>query len=154
MALKATDLTHRYRSDVRNIHARVTAQPIDAFVLREAVASPNHGAIVVFEGVVRDHDGGRSVVELEYQVHPEAQSFIEAIAAKIQHSHPDVSIAVEHRYGHLAIGDVAFVAAVSAAHRDRAFAVCAEVVDVVKVELPIWKRQQFADGTHEWVNFA
>ena len=66
---------------------------------------------------------------------------------------PDVlALAVSHRVGTLAIGDVALVAVVSTAHRREAFDVCARLVDEVKHRLPIWKRQVFADGTDEWVN--
>lgn len=128
--------------------------PIDVDAMRSDVGSPQHGAVVVFEGVVRDHDHGRTVTALEYEVHPEAQRYLEATCADIAASCPDVLLSVVHRYGALAVGDVAFAAAVSAAHRGRAFEVCALVVDRVKAELPIWKRQQFDDGTHEWVNFA
>lgn len=132
----------------------VTTAAIDLDLLRAHVASPAFGAVVVFEGIVRDHDHGRSVAELEYQAHPEAQAFLEATCAAIATEYPDVSIAASHRHGLLAIGDLAFAVAVGAAHRGEAFAVCALVVDRVKAELPIWKKQTFADGTHEWVNFA
>ena len=132
----------------------VTDAPIDVDALRAAVVSPQHGAIVVFEGIVRDHDGGRAVTSLEYQVHPDAQQFLQEICARLAAAHPDVLLSSAHRYGPLAIGDTAFVAVVSAAHRGRAFEVCALLVDTVKAELPIWKRQEFADGSHEWVNFA
>lgn len=122
--------------------------------LRDAVTSPQHGAVVTFEGVVRDHDGGRAVTALEYQVHPDAQKFLEAICSDVATAHPDVRLASAHRHGVLAIGETAFVAVVSAAHRGRAFEVCSLLVDRVKAELPIWKRQEFDDGSHEWVNFA
>ena len=132
----------------------VTDAPIDVTALRAAVAAPEHGAIVVFEGVVRDHDRGRAVRALEYQVHPGAQEALERICASVAAEAPGVRLAAVHRYGPLAIGEVAFAAVVSSAHRERAFAVCALLVDRVKAELPIWKRQEFDDGSHEWVNFA
>ena len=134
--------------------ALVTAEPIDLDVLRAEVATSAYGAIVVFEGVVRDHDHDRGVTELEYQAHPDAQAFLEQTCAAIANERPDVRIAAVHRYGVLAVGDLAFAAAVGSAHRARAFEVCALVVDRVKAELPIWKKQTFDDGTHEWVNFA
>ena len=132
----------------------ITDAPIDLGRLREDVASPAHGAIVLFDGVVRDHDHGRPVASLEYQVHPDAQRFLEEICASVAEAHPDVLLGAVHRYGPLEIGDVAFAAAVSSAHRARAFEVCALLVDRVKDELPIWKKQVFADGSHEWVNAA
>lgn len=132
----------------------VSDAPLDIDGLRADVLSPAHGAVVVFEGIVRDHDGGRSVASLEYQVHPDAAAFLEQTCTAVASEHPDVKLSAAHRYGPLAIGDTAFVAVVSAAHRGRAFEVCAILVDRVKAELPIWKRQEFTDGTHEWVNFA
>ena len=132
----------------------ITEASIDIAALRVAVARPEHGAIVVFEGVVRDHDGGRAVRSLEYQVHPDAQTELERICAAVAAEAPDVRIGAVHRHGALALGDIAFAAAVSSAHRERAFTVCAILVDRVKAELPIWKRQVFDDGSHEWVNFA
>ena len=134
--------------------ASVTAAPIELDALRAHAADAHHGAVVCFEGVVRDHDHGRVVTELEYQAHPEAQQFLEDTCAAIASENSDVVIAAAHRHGVLAIGDLAFAVAVGAAHRGRAFDVCALVVDRVKAELPIWKKQTFDDGTHEWVNFA
>ena len=134
--------------------ALVTAEPIDLDLLRAEVATSAYGAIVVFEGVVRDHDHNRTVTELEYQAHPEAQAFLEQTCTAMSNEHADVRIAAAHRHGVLGIGELAFAVVVGSAHRARAFEVCALVVDRVKVELPIWKKQTFDDGTHEWVNFA
>ncbi len=134
--------------------ALMTAEPIDLDVLRAEVALPAFGAIVVFEGVVRENDHDRSVTALEYQAHPDAQAFLERTCVAISIEYPDVRIAAAHRHGVLAVGDLAFAAVVGSAHRARAFDVCTLVVDRVKAELPIWKKQTFDDGTHEWVNFA
>ena len=107
----------------------------------------------MFCGVVREHDHGRAVAELEYQAHPTAEAVLREVASDIA-AEPDVlAVAVSHRVGLLAIGDVALVAAVSSAHRREAFDACARLVDEVKRRLPVWKRQVFADGTDEWVNF-
>ena len=131
--------------------ARVTDEPLSVAAHEDAVAHPAAGATVSFAGVVRDHDGGRSVTELEYVGHPTAPELIAEIAAEFA-ARPDVqSVAVSHRVGLLAIGDVALACAVSAAHRGQAFAACAELVDEVKARLPIWKRQVFTDGEEEWV---
>ena len=131
--------------------ARVTEEPLSVAEHEAAVADEEAGAVVSFSGVVRDHDGGRSVTELEYVGHPTAPELIAEIAAEFA-ARPDVqSVAVSHRVGLLAIGDVALACAVSAAHRGQAFAACAELVDEVKARLPIWKRQAFTDGEEEWV---
>ena len=117
-----------------------------------AVAAPRAGAVVSFQGVVRDHDHGRGVTLLEYEGHPSAAAVLREVADEIA-ADPDVyAVAVSHRVGELKIGDVALVAAVSTAHRAAAFAACARLVDEAKARLPIWKRQVFGDGTDEWVN--
>ncbi len=132
--------------------AAVTSEPLDVAAHERAVAHRAAGAVVSFAGVVRDHDGGRTVLELEYEAHPSAAEVLAEIAAEFA-SHPDVyAVAVSHRVGRLDIGDVALAAAVSTAHRAAAFTTCARLVDEVKARLPVWKRQLFADGTEEWVN--
>jgi molybdenum cofactor synthesis domain-containing protein len=111
------------------------------------------GAVVTFAGVVRDHDGGRGVRELEYVGHPSAGEVIAEVAADVAAKHSGArAFAVSHRLGLLGIGDVALACAVSADHRAEAFAACAALVDEVKHRLPVWKRQVFDDGTEEWVN--
>ena len=111
------------------------------------------GAVVTFAGVVRDHDKGRGVVNLDYEGHPSAKTVIEEVAAAVAGRHPGLrAVAVSHRIGALTIGDVALACAVAAEHRQEAFAACADLVDDVKARLPIWKHQNFTDGTDEWVN--
>jgi molybdopterin synthase catalytic subunit len=136
---------------VETFLARVTDEPLSIAEHEAAVADKAAGAVVSFCGVVRDHDGGRSVTELEYVGHPTAPELIAEIAAEFA-ARPEVhAVAVSHRVGLLAIGDVALACAVSASHRGQAFAACAELVDEVKARLPIWKRQVFTDGEEEWV---
>lgn len=132
--------------------ARVVDQPLSVAEHEDAVADKRAGAVVSFGGVVRDHDGGRSVTELEYVGHPSANDVIAEIAAEFA-ARPEVhAVAVSHRVGMLAIGDVALACAVSTSHRREAFTLCAELVDEVKRRLPIWKRQLFTDGQEEWVD--
>jgi molybdopterin synthase catalytic subunit len=122
----------------------------EALVLHRAA-----GAVVGFVGMVRDHDGGRSVTRLEYSAHPSAQQVISEVAAEVAQSSKGVrAIAVSHRIGTLNIGDAALVAAVAADHRGAAFEMCALLVDTVKARLPVWKHQLFADGSDEWVGSA
>ncbi|MEH1164946.1 molybdenum cofactor biosynthesis protein MoaE [Micromonospora sp. CPCC 205539] len=130
----------------------ITTRRLDLAAHEAAVADRRAGAVVTFQGVVRDHDHGRPVVSLEYEGHPSAEQVLREVATEIA-AEPEVfAVAVSHRIGPLAIGDVALIAAVSTAHRGAAFAACARLVDEVKARLPIWKRQVFADGTEEWVN--
>ncbi|MEO7193958.1 MAG: bifunctional molybdenum cofactor biosynthesis protein MoaC/MoaB [Pseudonocardiaceae bacterium] len=135
------------------LRAVVTEQPLDVEEHARLVARRAAGAVVSFSGVVRDHDGGRGVRALEYSSHPRASDVIARVAAEITEAHPAVlGLAVSHRIGALAIGDSALACAVSAAHRGVAFAACSALVDEVKRQVPIWKRQEFADGSQEWVN--
>jgi molybdopterin synthase catalytic subunit len=130
----------------------VTGESLDVAAHERAVAHPEAGAVVVFRGVVRDHDQGRAVTLLEYEAHPRAATVLAELAAEITADPQVLAVAVSHRTGALSVGEVALVAAVSTAHRAAAFAACARLVDEVKARLPVWKRQLFADGTEEWVN--
>jgi molybdenum cofactor synthesis domain-containing protein len=135
------------------LRAVVTEDPLDVEEHARLVARSDAGAVVTFSGVVRDHDDGKGVRALEYSGHPSAGDVITRVAAQITAAHPEVlGLAVSHRIGSLAIGDSALACAVAAAHRTAAFAACAALVDEVKLQLPIWKRQEFADGTEQWVN--
>lgn len=131
--------------------ARISEQPLDPAEVEAAVTGPEHGAVVVFTGKVRNHDGGHAVSALEYSAHPRATHFLRACCDAVA-TGTGLPVAAEHRIGDLGIGDLAIVVAVAAPHRAEAFAACAELVDRIKHEVPIWKRQQFADGLSEWVN--
>ena len=133
--------------------AQVTEQPLSVESHAELVDDPAAGAVVTFGGVVRDHDGGKSVLKLFYEGHPTAGDLLARVVADVAGRRAGVrAVAVSHRLGALEIGDVALACAVSADHRGEAFAACAELVDEVKARLPVWKHQHFADGTDEWVN--
>lgn len=137
------------------LRADLTDHTIELADHEALVADASAGAVVSFAGVVRDHDGGRSVVRLEYSAHPQAPETLAEVAAQIAADADGVrAIAVSHRIGVLEIGDAALVAAVAADRRAAAFETCARLVDLVKERLPVWKHQFFADGSDEWVNSA
>ena len=139
----------------RIVRAAVTEQAILLTEHEELVAHHSAGAVVGFAGVVRNHDGGREVLHLEYSAHPHAEQILFEVLAEVAAAAPGVrAIAASHRIGRLEIGDAALVAAVAAEHRGAAFGTCARLVDAVKERLPVWKHQFFADGTDEWVNSA
>lgn len=138
--------------DLTRVTALISDTPLDAESLQALVADERAGAVVSFLGVVRNHDRGRTVTEIEYVGHPDAESILARIADAIAARPAVVALAVAHRVGTLAVGDLAMAASVSAAHRSDAFAAASELVDLVKAELPIWKRQVFPDGSHEWTN--
>jgi molybdopterin synthase catalytic subunit len=136
-------------SVVRLIAIRDTELSLDE--VRAAVASPAAGGIALFVGAVRDHDHDQGVTGLSYTAHPSAEAELRRVAELITEKFKVLGIAVVHRVGDLAIGDLAVVAAVASAHRGEAFAACEELVDVLKASVPIWKHQLFTDGTDEWV---
>ena len=136
------------------VYAVVTDAPVHIQELSKLVANPHSGAIVTFCGDVRDHDGGKEVASLLYEIHPSAPEQIKLITQSVIGRFEIEKVAVAHRYGDIAIGETAFAVAVSAAHRQAAFDACSAIVNAVKDQLPIWKHQKFTDGTDEWVNCA
>lgn len=130
--------------------ARIGRETIDEAIVRAAVDAPDCGALVMFSGVIRNHDADRSVRSLEYSAHPEAERFLRALLSEEQHR-TGLRIAAWHRIGPLDIGEVALAAATAAAHRREAFEAIEHVVERIKHEVPIWKRQHFEHGASEWV---
>ena len=128
----------------------ITDGVIDDAAIRRAVESPASGAVVVFSGVVRNHDGGRDIRSLDYQAHPDAEKILRECCAAVS-AETGLPVAAAHRIGHLEIGDVALYAATSASHRREAFEACELLVERIKSTVPIWKRQYFTDGESEWV---
>jgi len=128
----------------------ISESPLDEAAIRAAVEHDAHGAVVMFCGVVRDHDGGRAVRSLDYRAHPDAARFLADCIARVA-AETGYAVAASHRIGDLRIGDIALFAAAAAPHRAQAFDACERVVELVKHEVPIWKRQHFDDGVSEWV---
>ena len=137
------------------LRAALTDQPIFLAEHEDLVSHQSAGAIVGFVGMIRDHDGGRRVVRLEYSAHPSAAQVIARLVAEVAEEAGGVrAIAASHRIGVLHIGEAALVAAVAADHRQAAFETCARLVDTIKARPPVWKHQFFDDGTEEWVGSA
>ncbi|MCX7520880.1 molybdenum cofactor biosynthesis protein MoaE [Microbacterium sp. STN6] len=132
------------------VFAAITDEPIDEAAVRSAVEADESGAVVLFAGVVRNHDSGHSVLSLDYQAHPDAERVLAECCSAIA-DETGLRVAAAHRVGHLEVGDVALFAAASAAHRTEAFDACERLVERIKATVPIWKRQHGADGTSEWV---
>ena len=136
------------------IRTAITSTAINIDELRREAARSDSGAVISFSGDVRNHDGGRDVVALDYEAHPSAGDILEAVAQEVAHDFALQALIIEHRYGSLQIGDTALGVVASAAHREAAFKGAAAAVDRVKERLPMWKHQFFLDGTDEWVNSA
>ncbi|AGF71286.1 molybdenum cofactor biosynthesis protein MoaE [Corynebacterium halotolerans] len=135
------------------VDAFMTDRPIEPLLpgARRLTVTEAMGALVAFEGVVRDHDGGRRVSTLSYTAHPSADQRIREVTESVMAAHPRTRLWTAHRTGDLAIGDIAFAVVAAAAHRGDAFAAASELADRVKAEVPIWKEQLLTDGRTQWV---
>lgn len=131
----------------------LTEQPIDAAALRASLQRPEAGALVVFEGWVRDHHRGRAVTRLEYEAFAEmAQSEGEALVAEAGQEFPGVEIVCVHRCGALVPGDLAVWIGATSAHRDSAFRAARLMIEEVKRRLPVWKKEHYPGTAPVWVN--
>jgi molybdopterin synthase catalytic subunit len=131
----------------------VSDQPIDVDAAKNAVTDRHCGALVVFEGWIRDHSEGQKVERLEYEVYrplaeKEGAKIIDEALANFSVSH---ALCI-HREGLLELGDCAVIVCVSAAHRGAAFDACRYIIDQTKTRLPIWKKEHYVTGISEWVN--
>jgi molybdopterin synthase catalytic subunit len=134
------------------IHTGVRAEALSVDEVVAAVSDRHAGGIALFLGAVRDHDHGRTVTALDYSAHPSAADLLRQVAEEVAGKHPEVvALSAIHRIGALEVGDLAVVVGASAAHRAEAFAACRAFIDTLKEQVPIWKREEFADGDHEWV---
>nr|WP_245992244.1 molybdenum cofactor biosynthesis protein MoaE [Corynebacterium choanae] len=134
------------------VDARITDEPLEPLIAaaKAQTMTAAMGALVTFDGIVRDHDEGNSVDWLDYSAHPQAADQLASIAAEVAADYP-VRLWVAHRTGKLAIGESAFVVLAASAHRQAAFHAAETLAHRVKSEVPIWKHQQLADGTTQWV---
>ena len=128
---------------------RLTRERIDLAALQGATSGD--GALCLFVGLVRDHNRGRTVVRLEYEAYeemaePKMREIVEAAAAR----HGVCAAAAEHRTGEVPLSEPSVVIAVSAPHRGEAFAAAREMIDTIKAQLPIWKREEDG-GAGDWV---
>jgi molybdopterin synthase catalytic subunit len=134
--------------------AELRDTPLSVEEVHAAVADSGAGGIALFVGTVRDQDGGREVTRLAYSAHPSAVAELRVTAEKVAADFDVRALAAVHRVGELAVGDLAVVVAVACPHRGEAFEACRTLIDNLKHGVPIWKYQQFSDGTSEWVNSA
>ena len=132
---------------------RVVDTPLDVAEAIAAVSGPEIGGVDVFLGLVRDHNDGRAVTRLEYHAYVSmAEKELSRIAAEIAREIPGTRLAALHRIGALAVGELAVVCAAGAAHRDEAFRACRALIDRIKHQVPVWKREHGPDGPY-WVGW-
>jgi molybdopterin synthase catalytic subunit len=131
----------------------LTHEPIDFAALTESVRSPACGAVVLFLGTVRELTNGRRTISLDYEAYPEmARRKLDELEALARQRWPIERVAIVHRLGRLDLGDVSVAVAVSCPHRHQAFDAARFLIDELKAWVPIWKKENWADGTTEWVH--
>jgi len=130
----------------------LSTMPLDPVALRAALPQPEAGALVVFEGWVRNHNSGQPVAALFYEAAPDlCRSEAEKIFSEARGKFSVLGVRCAHRTGRLEIGELAVWVGVTAAHRDAAFAGCRFVIDELKARLPIWKKEFHDDGRKHWI---
>jgi molybdopterin synthase catalytic subunit len=126
---------------------------IDTDEVLRRVASPEAGAVVLFLGTTRQFTAGRETASLDYECFAEmARAKLEELEAEARRRWPLVDCAIVHRLGHLAIGEASVAVAVSAAHRHASFEAGQWLIDTLKQVVPIWKKENWADGESQWVH--
>ena len=134
---------------------KLSAEPIDADALRARCAEPRGGALVTFEGRVRDRNQGRETLRLCYEAHPEmARREGERVLEEARERFDIIEVHCVHRTGVLEVGETAVWVGVVAAHRRAALEGCGYIIDEIKKRLPVWKKEYYKDGTSTWVNAA
>ncbi len=129
--------------------------PLDPFKLSQNFTAPGAGAFNCFEGRVRDHNDGRSVVAMDYEAYePLCRAEMEKIFAETRSRFQVIDIKAAHRTGKLKVGELAVWVGVLTAHREEAFAACRHIVDELKKRLPVWKKEYYADGGSRWTYCA
>ena len=132
---------------------RLMREPIDYHALTESVRTPHCGAIALFLGTVRDLTGEQVTVFLDYEAYaPMAEKKLAEIEAEIRTKWPVGEVAMVHRLGRLAVGEVSVAVAVSCPHRAEAFEACRFAIDTLKQLVPIWKKENAPDGTGDWIH--
>jgi molybdopterin synthase catalytic subunit len=131
----------------------LTREPIDYAALIEWVRCSHCGAVVVFLGTVRDLTGEQVTTALDYEAYPTmAEKKMAEIEADTRARWPIGEIVMIHRLGRLEVGEVSVGVAVSCPHRAEAFEACRHAIDRLKELVPIWKKENWADGQSEWVH--
>lgn len=129
----------------------LTREPVDGAALTRAVTHDGAGAVTLFLGTVRDHEGERPVESLEYEAYePLAAERLRALAEEAVERWPEARVAIVHRLGKLALGDVSVGVAVATPHRAEAFDACRHLMERLKASVPIWKRSTGPEGS-TWV---
>lgn len=134
------------------IYVRVTTDEISLEDALARVRSPDHGAIDLFVGVVRNNHNGKEVSGITYDAHEKlAEKCFAGICREATGLWPDTRYAVLHYKGELPVGGTSIVIAVSSPHRAESFEACRYIIEEIKVRAPIWKREHYLEGKSEWL---
>ncbi|MFW0118456.1 molybdenum cofactor biosynthesis protein MoaE [Rothia sp. P5764] len=135
------------------VFTAVTEEPLEPLLVeaKAATMTAAMGALVVFDGIVRDHDHGQAVRALSYSAHPQAADFLADVLAAVAQEIPGIRLWAAHRVGPIPIGQSALTVLAAAAHRGTAFTACSLAADRIKAQVPIWKEQELTDGSVQWV---
>jgi molybdopterin synthase catalytic subunit len=132
---------------------KIVSDPIEKYLDDVNLREDSLGAVITFEGRVRDENNGRTVTRLDYEAYDElASNEAETIFEELRNRFDIENIAAFHRVGQLEPGELAFWVGVSTGHRDPAFKGCRYVVDEIKRRIPVWKKEHYADGTSKRIN--
>ncbi len=132
---------------------QLTRSAIDHHALTESVRSQQAGAVVLFLGTVREMTGNQQTVALDYEGYPAmAEAKMKELLTQAQQQWPVIEAAIVHRLGHLELGEISVAVAVSCPHRRDAFEAGRFLIDQLKLTVPIWKKENWSDGTTEWVH--
>jgi molybdopterin synthase catalytic subunit len=131
----------------------ITSEPIDTQAVLRRVASNDAGAVVLFLGTTREHTEGRRTASLDYECYPQmARDKLSELVNEALHRWPLTGCAVVHRVGHVPLGEASVAVAVSTPHRQAAFEAGQWLIDTLKEVVPIWKKENWADGESQWVH--
>ncbi|MCG8467430.1 MAG: molybdenum cofactor biosynthesis protein MoaE [Gemmatimonadetes bacterium] len=140
------------RTRPTSIRTAITPDPLDRFLGRAPLGSHSDGAVLVFEGRVRDTNEGRPVARLGYEAYVDmATRELDAICREAGDRFAVGAISAAHRVGELELGDVSVVVGVAAPHRDACYAASRWVIEEIKRRLPVWKHEHYSDGESAWV---
>lgn len=148
-----TNKIERSESHTGSLSFKLSQDKIATDKLKASLESPKAGALVCFEGIVRNHNDGKAVRTLEYEAYQSlAENEAEKILAEASQRYSILAAVCVHRTGLLNIGETAVFVGVTSAHRDAAFQGCRYIIDEIKTRLPIWKKESYEDGSSDWVN--
>lgn len=142
-----------YTGQAARIHIAITHSPITIESLRDHIVDPDVGAHGWFEGVTRRTTDGRETTELCYEAfEPMASMEMRQLGGEVASEFGLTALVIVHRLGVVPIGEASLIVGCSSPHRLAVFQSLQKIVDRLKVTVPIWKKEQFADGTSQWVH--